>query len=233
MRLTQATLIRLNRDRAAGAVARASVVESSPDGLTWTLKLETRGGLLGWRAVHFGRRVSSPSRRSTTSRWRARSPRAADRRQAPSGSRYRRHHHRAVHARAVRTGAEPAGFDSDSAAPQARGGVEAGTFREAWGLRRRPSELAGLGPFVLKAYVHGERMVFARNPHYWRLDEGRVLPCLDEPELQIVPDQNAELLRLKGGTTDLMTAQVRPEDLAGLRGSKRAAPCSSCRPAST
>ena len=95
---------------------------------------------------------------------------------------------------------------------------KAGTFRDAWGLSTPPADLAGLGPFVLKSYVHGERMIFARNPHYWRLDDkGAALPRLDELEVQIVPDQNAELLRLKGGTTDLMTAQVRPEDLAGLR----------------
>jgi peptide/nickel transport system substrate-binding protein len=95
---------------------------------------------------------------------------------------------------------------------------KAGTFRDAWGLSTPPADLAGLGPFVLKTYAPGERMIFARNPHYWRLDEkGAALPRLDEIELQIVPEQNAELLRLQGGTTDLMTAQVRPEDLAGLR----------------
>jgi len=95
---------------------------------------------------------------------------------------------------------------------------KAGTFRDAWGLSTPPADLAGLGPFVLKSYVHGERMIFARNPHYWRRDEtGAALPRLDELEVRIVPEQNAELLRLKGGTTDLMTAQVRPEDLAGLR----------------
>ncbi len=95
---------------------------------------------------------------------------------------------------------------------------QAGTFREAWGLSTPPSELAGLGPFVLREYVHGQHLKFERNPRYWRRDEnGGPLPRLDEIDLQIVPDQNAELLRLEAGTADLTTGPVRPEDLAGLR----------------
>ena len=31
-----------------------------------------------------------------------------------------------------------------------------------------PSELVGLGPFVLAQYVPGQRLVFERNPHYFR-----------------------------------------------------------------
>jgi peptide/nickel transport system substrate-binding protein len=54
----------------------------------------------------------------------------------------------------------------------------AGKFRDAWGLSTPPADLAGLGPFVLKTYAPGERMVFARNPHYWRQDEkGATLPA--------------------------------------------------------
>lgn len=93
-----------------------------------------------------------------------------------------------------------------------------GTFRQAWGLGTPLTELVGLGPFVLREYQPAQRMLFARNPHYWRKDEqGGRLPRLDELEIQIVPDQDAELLRLRSGTADLTTAQVRPEDLASLR----------------
>jgi peptide/nickel transport system substrate-binding protein len=95
---------------------------------------------------------------------------------------------------------------------------KAGTFRDAWGLSTPPSDLVGLGPFILKTYTPGERLVFARNPHYWRRDDrGLPLPRLDELEVQVVPDQNAELLRLQAATSDLMTAEARPEDIASLR----------------
>jgi len=66
--------------------------------------------------------------------------------------------------------------------------------------------------------VPGERLVFARNPRFWRRDDaGRQLPYLDGLELQFTTDQNTEVLRLKAGASDLMTDRVRFEDLASLR----------------
>jgi peptide/nickel transport system substrate-binding protein len=91
--------------------------------------------------------------------------------------------------------------------------LEDGTFARAWGPRTPPSEMAGLGPFVLQSYEPGERLVFARNPHYWRrTPAGSHLPALDRITVEIVPDQNAELLRLQAGQVDVMQSELRPED---------------------
>jgi peptide/nickel transport system substrate-binding protein len=96
--------------------------------------------------------------------------------------------------------------------------LAAGTFRQAWGLATPPAELAGLGPFVLQAYRPGDRLVFARNPYYWRRGHlGQELPLLDRLTLVIVPDQNMEVLRLESGESDLMSAEVPPDDLTALR----------------
>jgi peptide/nickel transport system substrate-binding protein len=96
--------------------------------------------------------------------------------------------------------------------------LEQGTFRDAWTVTTPPAELAGLGPFVLREYVPGERLVFERNPRYWKRDEqGGALPKLDRLTLLVVPDQNAEMLRLESGEADLVTGEARPEDLAALR----------------
>ena len=55
-----------------------------------------------------------------------------------------------------------------------------GTFAKMWGLSTPPADLVGLGPFVLKEYVPGQRLEFARNPRYWRKDaNGGALPYLD------------------------------------------------------
>lgn len=95
--------------------------------------------------------------------------------------------------------------------------LAAGTFRDAWGVTTPTSDIVGLGPFVLKTYVPGDRLVFARNPMFWRTDaEGRPLPYVNELEVQITPDQNTELLRLQAGESDLMADRVRVEDLASL-----------------
>lgn len=93
-----------------------------------------------------------------------------------------------------------------------------GRFRDAWGVAAPTTELAGLGPFVLESYRPGERMVFTRNPHYWRTGpRGERLPLLDRLVVTIVPDQNAEILRLQSGQADLTSSEVRPDDLAAVR----------------
>ena len=45
-----------------------------------------------------------------------------------------------------------------------------GTFGNAWGPQTPPGGDDGLGPFVLTKYEPGQRLAFARNPHYWRRD---------------------------------------------------------------
>ena len=93
-----------------------------------------------------------------------------------------------------------------------------GSFATAWGPQTPPGEMAGLGPFVLTKYEPGQRLAFARNPHYWRRDRaGRRLPFLDRLTLEIVPDQNAELLRMQAGGLDVMQGEMRPEDYLPLK----------------
>jgi peptide/nickel transport system substrate-binding protein len=93
-----------------------------------------------------------------------------------------------------------------------------GTFKDAWSLATPPSEMPGLGPFVIESYLPGRTLTLARNPRYWRKDDrGRPLPYLDRIEFQIVADQNVEILQLESGMVDLMFSDVRPEDYASLR----------------
>lgn len=96
--------------------------------------------------------------------------------------------------------------------------LEAGTFARAWGPATPPADLAGMGPFQLVRYEPGQRLVLTRNPHYWRrAADGTALPYLDEVVLEVVPDQNAELLRLQSGEVDMFQQALRAEDLAALR----------------
>jgi peptide/nickel transport system substrate-binding protein len=95
--------------------------------------------------------------------------------------------------------------------------LSSGTFGQAWNAATPPSELAGMGPFRLATYEPGQRLTFARNPHYWRKSpDGVPLPYLDEVVLEIVPDQSAELVQLQVGQSDMMQQALRPEDLAAL-----------------
>jgi peptide/nickel transport system substrate-binding protein len=93
-----------------------------------------------------------------------------------------------------------------------------GTLQTAWGLSTPPSELAGLGPFVLSSYQPGQRLVFVRNPHYWRRDDsGTPLPYLDRVTLDVVPDQSTQLLRLESGDTDATPSAMPAEAYASLK----------------
>jgi peptide/nickel transport system substrate-binding protein len=95
---------------------------------------------------------------------------------------------------------------------------DSGGFAQAWGLATPVGDMVSLGPFVLTRYEAGQRLVFDRNPRYWRKDSaGTALPYLDQIVLEVVPDQNAELVRLQAGQIDMLQQQVRPEDVATLR----------------
>ena len=97
--------------------------------------------------------------------------------------------------------------------------LAAGKFASAWSPATPLSEIVGLGPFVLAEHVAGQRLVFTRNPHYFRKDpDGVQLPYLDRLTLVVVPDQNTEALRLEASEIDLMAnADIRPQDHAAFK----------------
>ncbi len=60
----------------------------------------------------------------------------------------------------------------------------------------------GTGPFVLKSWTAGDRMVLERNPNYWNKDR----PYLDRVVLRPLPDSQSRFASLKSGETDLLWA---------------------------
>lgn len=91
-----------------------------------------------------------------------------------------------------------------------------GGLAGAWGSGTRASEMAGLGPFRVKEYVPGERIVLERNPYYWKSDRaGTRLPYLDRLVFQFVGSVDAEALRFRAGEADIAT-HVSAENLNAL-----------------
>ncbi len=96
--------------------------------------------------------------------------------------------------------------------------LRAGTFSTAWDLKTPLAEIVGLGPFVPSEYVPGQRLIFTRNPHYFRkAPDGGPLPYLDRVTMEVVPDQDAQMLRLDAGQIDALDSNMRPEDYAPLK----------------
>lgn len=91
-----------------------------------------------------------------------------------------------------------------------------GRLGQAWALATPPAELAGLGPFRLKSYLPGQRIVLERNPHYWKVDgAGGRLPYLEELVFLIVPSEDVDVIRFKAGDTDVIT-RLSAENFAAL-----------------
>lgn len=58
----------------------------------------------------------------------------------------------------------------------------------------------GTGPFVLKSWVAGDRLVLERNPNYWRPG----FPRLDKAILRPLPDAQARFASLQAGESDII-----------------------------
>jgi peptide/nickel transport system substrate-binding protein len=81
-----------------------------------------------------------------------------------------------------------------------------GKLGGTWTLATPADQWAGLGPFRLKEYVPGQRLVLERNPYYWKADaKGNRLPYLDELDFIFVPSSDAQVLRFQSGETDMIS----------------------------
>ena len=98
-----------------------------------------------------------------------------------------------------------------------------GTLGEAWRLTSAPGEIAGMGPFRLKHYRPGERLVLERNPYFWQADSaGQRLPYLDEIEYLAVGSEDAQIMRFVAGQTDILNrVSPRAFSLIAAEGSSR------------
>lgn len=96
-------------------------------------------------------------------------------------------------------------------------GAEDGSLRAAWAVDASPGTLIGAGPFMLERHEPGVAIHLVRNPHYWRTADGTPLPRVDRLRIDIVPSQDAEMLRLRNGEADLTSAELRSDDLPEAR----------------
>ncbi len=81
-----------------------------------------------------------------------------------------------------------------------------GQWPRVWGPGTPAGEVVGLGPFRLKEYVPGERVLLEKNPYYWKTDSsGGRLPYLDEILFLVVASEPAEVMRFRSGDTQLIS----------------------------
>ena len=96
---------------------------------------------------------------------------------------------------------------------------KSGDLLQAWSIRtalRQPERLVGTGPFRVRSFQPGQRIVFEPNPHYWRVDrEDKRLPYIDYLITRYVQDRNTQTVLFASGQTDI--ASISPGDVVGVR----------------
>jgi peptide/nickel transport system substrate-binding protein len=96
-----------------------------------------------------------------------------------------------------------------------------GKLGQIGSLATAADQWAGLGPFRLKEYVAGQRLVLERNPYYWKSDaKGNRLPYVDELVFLFVPNADAQVLKFQSGETDTIS-QLSAENFSVLSRQQR------------
>ena len=76
-------------------------------------------------------------------------------------------------------------------------------FLSIWGTDTDPTQVIGNGPYVMKSYATSQRVVFRRNPYYWRKDaQGNPQPYIERVVWQIVQSTDTSVLQFRSGSLD-------------------------------
>ncbi|MBR8836004.1 MAG: ABC transporter substrate-binding protein [Stigonema ocellatum SAG 48.90 = DSM 106950] len=79
------------------------------------------------------------------------------------------------------------------------------TFLSTWGTDTDPKKIIVNGPYTIESYSSSERLVFRRNPYYWRKDaQGHPQPYIERVIWQIVESPDTALLQFRSGGLDLL-----------------------------
>ncbi|MCL1813778.1 MAG: ABC transporter substrate-binding protein [Treponema sp.] len=93
------------------------------------------------------------------------------------------------------------------------GGADA--IRSIFSVNTDPKLIPSMGKWFLVEYTAGQRLVFKRNPDYWKKDNnGLSVPYYEEMIMRIIPEENTQFLLFKNGETEDYLS--RPEDLDEL-----------------
>lgn len=79
-------------------------------------------------------------------------------------------------------------------------------FLSTWTTDTPPEKLVVNGPYRIQRYTPGERVVYERNPHYWRKDEqGNPQPYIQQFIWEIIESTDNQLIQFRSGGMDLLT----------------------------
>ncbi|MFN6515480.1 MAG: ABC transporter substrate-binding protein [Nostoc sp. CreGUA01] len=89
-------------------------------------------------------------------------------------------------------------------------------FISMWGTGTDPKQIVGNGPYVMESYVPSQRVIFRRNPYYWRKDaQGNPQPYIERIVWQIIESTENQLISFRSGQLDDL--EVPPEGFSLIK----------------
>lgn len=89
-------------------------------------------------------------------------------------------------------------------------------FFSTWGTDTNPEQIVGNGPYRVLSYEPGQRLIFERNPYYWRRDhQGRQQPYIERVVWQIIASADTALMQFRAGGLDVIN--IGPASFALLK----------------
>jgi peptide/nickel transport system substrate-binding protein len=80
-------------------------------------------------------------------------------------------------------------------------------FLSTWATDTNPAKIIVNGPYQIESYTPSERVVFRRNPYYWRKDaQGNPQPYIERYIWQLVENTDTSLLQFRSGVLDIVSA---------------------------
>lgn len=78
-------------------------------------------------------------------------------------------------------------------------------FLSTWGTDTNPTKIIVNGPYQIESYIANQRLVFQRNPYYWRKDsQGHSQPYIKRIIWQIVDSPDTSLIQFRSGGLDTL-----------------------------
>ncbi|MGD1942768.1 MAG: ABC transporter substrate-binding protein [Leptolyngbyaceae cyanobacterium] len=89
-------------------------------------------------------------------------------------------------------------------------------FLSMWTTGTPPAEIVGSGPYRLKQYLPSQRVIFEKNPFYWKEDnQGNSQPYVQELIWQVIESSDNQLLQFRSGGLDVIG--VSPDKFALMK----------------
>jgi peptide/nickel transport system substrate-binding protein len=89
-------------------------------------------------------------------------------------------------------------------------------FLSTWGTDTEPSKIIVNGAYKIASYAPGQRVIFERNPYYWRKDQqGNSQPYIERIVWQIIESTDTVILQFRSKGLDVV--EISPENFSLLK----------------